>query len=467
MANRDAFRSFLLGFLHHAEVLEPAELRDDLVQWLAEVAVATRPPWAAAHLGRRLNAMRLEGVSGDASAERLQRLLAMVPWIAAQDGPRIDEVCSRFGITPAQLAADLEVIWLVGLPPYTPDALVDVVQEGDRVWIHYAEVFGSAHRAHPGPGRRAAHRRARACWPCRGRGRRGPGLRRGQAGPRARHRRRPGPRHPPRRRRAGGRGRAPTGRSTTDAACASTTTPTGATSGRCATSTRTCSRRRRAASTSSATVIWPVASGASGSIASPRWTCWTCVRPADRSAPHGGRSRLTTPTPESSWSWLPRAAWVQEVYPVERVESLPDGAIQVTLAVVGRSVARAAPHRPRARPPAWWTVRPSWPRVPAAPPPASSTGTVDSSMTQPPEPPPRLRARPAGPRSTRPPGAPRPRPPGSPVVAGPPSAATATATDEMGGEPRRSPHRRPSARASGAKARHKRTGSAPPWSGWR
>jgi proteasome accessory factor C len=83
------------------------------------------------------------------SAERLQRLLAMVPWVAAQDGPTLSEICSRFDITPAQLAADLEVIWLVGLPPYTPDALVDVVQEGDRVWIHYAEVFASAHRLTP------------------------------------------------------------------------------------------------------------------------------------------------------------------------------------------------------------------------------------------------------------------------------------------------------------------------------
>jgi proteasome accessory factor C len=83
------------------------------------------------------------------SAERLQRLLAMVPWVAAQDGPTLSEICSRFDITPAQLAADLEVIWLVGLPPYTPDALVDVVQEGDRVWIHYAEVFASPHRLTP------------------------------------------------------------------------------------------------------------------------------------------------------------------------------------------------------------------------------------------------------------------------------------------------------------------------------
>jgi proteasome accessory factor C len=73
----------------------------------------------------------------------------MVPWIAAHDGPRVDEVCERFGITPAQLAADLEVVWLVGLPPYTPDALMDVVQEGDRVWIHYADVFATPQRLTP------------------------------------------------------------------------------------------------------------------------------------------------------------------------------------------------------------------------------------------------------------------------------------------------------------------------------
>jgi proteasome accessory factor C len=88
-------------------------------------------------------------MSASTSAERLQRLLAMVPWIAANDGPTVDEVCSRFGITPKELAADLEVVWLVGLPPYTPDSLVDVVQEGDRVWIHYAELLGPGHRLTP------------------------------------------------------------------------------------------------------------------------------------------------------------------------------------------------------------------------------------------------------------------------------------------------------------------------------
>jgi proteasome accessory factor B len=36
--NRDAFRSFVLSFLEHAEVLEPDELRADVVQWLEALA---------------------------------------------------------------------------------------------------------------------------------------------------------------------------------------------------------------------------------------------------------------------------------------------------------------------------------------------------------------------------------------------------------------------------------------------
>ncbi len=79
----------------------------------------------------------------------MQRLLAMVPWIAAHDGPTLDEVGERFGVSAKELAADLEVMWLVGLPPYTPDALIDVVQEGDRVWIHFADVFDAPQRLTP------------------------------------------------------------------------------------------------------------------------------------------------------------------------------------------------------------------------------------------------------------------------------------------------------------------------------
>ena len=34
VTNRSAFRSFVLSFLEHAEVLDPPELRAELVEWL-------------------------------------------------------------------------------------------------------------------------------------------------------------------------------------------------------------------------------------------------------------------------------------------------------------------------------------------------------------------------------------------------------------------------------------------------
>ena len=40
VTNRAAFRSFVLGFLEHVEVLEPAEVRADVVAWLEAVAAA-------------------------------------------------------------------------------------------------------------------------------------------------------------------------------------------------------------------------------------------------------------------------------------------------------------------------------------------------------------------------------------------------------------------------------------------
>jgi predicted DNA-binding transcriptional regulator YafY len=45
VTNREAFRSFVLGLLDHAEVLAPAELRADMAAWLSALAqpVAARP----------------------------------------------------------------------------------------------------------------------------------------------------------------------------------------------------------------------------------------------------------------------------------------------------------------------------------------------------------------------------------------------------------------------------------------
>ena len=65
----------------------------------------------------------------------------MVPWIASHDGPTVDEICERFQVSRRKLLEDLEVLSLVGVPPYTPDTLIEVTIEGDRVWLRFAEVF--------------------------------------------------------------------------------------------------------------------------------------------------------------------------------------------------------------------------------------------------------------------------------------------------------------------------------------
>jgi len=84
--------------------------------------------------------------------ERLQRLLALVPWVAARDGPTLDEVCDRFGLTESELVADLDRLFMCGLYPYTPDQLIEVDVAEGRVWIRYAEYFALPLRLTPAEG---------------------------------------------------------------------------------------------------------------------------------------------------------------------------------------------------------------------------------------------------------------------------------------------------------------------------
>jgi proteasome accessory factor C len=80
-------------------------------------------------------------VSRPSAGERLKRLLALLPWLAAHSGSTIQEISERFGISPKQLEDDLAVVWLVGVPPYTPDQLIDVEFDGDRVSVNLGSYF--------------------------------------------------------------------------------------------------------------------------------------------------------------------------------------------------------------------------------------------------------------------------------------------------------------------------------------
>lgn len=75
------------------------------------------------------------------SAERLARLLAVVPWVVANDGPRLSDVAERFGVPEQELVGDLNLLFMCGVYPFTPDSLIEVDVEGGRVWVRFADWF--------------------------------------------------------------------------------------------------------------------------------------------------------------------------------------------------------------------------------------------------------------------------------------------------------------------------------------
>ncbi|PSL52613.1 proteasome accessory factor C [Saccharothrix carnea] len=73
----------------------------------------------------------------NAAADRLPRLLALVPYLLARPGIPIDEVAADFEVTPKQIRKDLELLWMCGLPGYGPGDLIDLSFEGDTVTVTF------------------------------------------------------------------------------------------------------------------------------------------------------------------------------------------------------------------------------------------------------------------------------------------------------------------------------------------
>ncbi len=68
-------------------------------------------------------------------AERLPRLLSLVPYLLARPGIPVAEAAADFGVTELQLRRDLELLWMCGLPGYGPGDLVDLSFAGDTVTV--------------------------------------------------------------------------------------------------------------------------------------------------------------------------------------------------------------------------------------------------------------------------------------------------------------------------------------------
>lgn len=85
-------------------------------------------------------------MSSNRTADRLNRILALIPYVLEQGVVDVEEVIDRFGYTRNQLLKDLNTVFVCGLPGYGPGDLMEAYLDEDEVVIDAADYFKRAPR---------------------------------------------------------------------------------------------------------------------------------------------------------------------------------------------------------------------------------------------------------------------------------------------------------------------------------
>lgn len=68
-------------------------------------------------------------------------MLAMVTWLAARERAKLSELAEQFDMSEADVERELMLVSMCGLPPYSPDQLIDVLVLDDVVEARIPEYF--------------------------------------------------------------------------------------------------------------------------------------------------------------------------------------------------------------------------------------------------------------------------------------------------------------------------------------
>lgn len=82
-------------------------------------------------------------------SRRLRRILLLLPYAIRHPGVGVDELAKKFDIRTDDLIADLNLVFLCGLPGYGPGDLIEATIDEDRVYVRMADYFGSPLRLTP------------------------------------------------------------------------------------------------------------------------------------------------------------------------------------------------------------------------------------------------------------------------------------------------------------------------------
>jgi len=91
---------------------------------------------------KRTGQARQAGQPAESATTRLSRLLTMVPWLLNRPGVQIEEVASEFDVSPAQVEADLGLLFLCGTPGGYHGDLIEAEWESGRVFLGNADTIG-------------------------------------------------------------------------------------------------------------------------------------------------------------------------------------------------------------------------------------------------------------------------------------------------------------------------------------
>ena len=86
------------------------------------------------------------------AGSRLLRLLAVLTWLARQGRATVAELSERFGLDADELIADLELAACCGLPPYSPDQLMEIIVDDQEVIADLGTELGRPRRLTAGEG---------------------------------------------------------------------------------------------------------------------------------------------------------------------------------------------------------------------------------------------------------------------------------------------------------------------------
>jgi proteasome accessory factor C len=77
------------------------------------------------------------------ATQRLSRLLALVPYLSAHPGARVEHVAATFGIPESKLVDDLALLFVCGLPGHLPDDLIEASFEGGVIHVSNADTIAT------------------------------------------------------------------------------------------------------------------------------------------------------------------------------------------------------------------------------------------------------------------------------------------------------------------------------------